>query len=266
MSGGEYEIIIIGAGVMGGATAWHLARDGKRVLLLEQFEVGHTRGSSHGESRVFRLAYPNPAYTRLALQAKEQWRALEKDAGEPILRETGGIDFADEENGYGEVVTIAHTLESARRPFEKYDWARLARRYPQWRMLDNVVAVFSPEAGVLNPTQIVMALARRAAAHGCEVRDNEAATQITPSVNGVEVTTSRETYRAAKLVLTAGPWMKGLLDRLGISLPLKVTQEQTVYFKPKANAESFNPERFPLWVHHRKPEVYGFPVLGAGAV
>ncbi|MGH8104062.1 MAG: N-methyl-L-tryptophan oxidase [bacterium] len=266
MSEGNYEVIVVGGGVMGSATAWHLARDGKRTLLLEQFEIAHNHGSSHGESRIFRVAYPKVWYTRLALQAKEHWRELEREAGEPLLRVTGGMDFADDEAGYADVNAVATSLASTRRPYESYDWARLARRYPQWRMMEGVVAVYSPESGALNPTRCVQVLAARAAAHGCEIHEQERVTQIIPRPDGVELTTDKGKYSAARLVLTAGAWAKELLSQIGLNLPLKVTQEQTVHFRPRANAESFAPGKFPVWIHYRKEAVYGFPVLGEQGV
>lgn len=261
MSAETYDAVVVGAGVMGSAAAWHLARDGKRVLLLEQFEVGHNRGSSHGESRIFRIAHTGIAYARLAIQSKGFWRELERAAGEPLLRETGGLDFADDAEGYGTISAIARTLEAMRRPFEKYDWAHLSRRYPQWRMMEGVVAVFSPEDGVLNATRCVHALAAQAAAHGCELHEREPVLKILSHPDGAEIVTQKATYRASRLILTAGAWAKELLKQVGLVLPLTVTQEQTVYFRPKRNPESFRAGRLPVWIHYRKTALYGFPVL-----
>lgn len=92
----HFDVIVIGAGVMGSAAAYHLAKDGQRVLLIERFEIPHTLGSSHGESRIFRFAYNNPDYARLAMQSYPHWRALEADSGEPLLEVIGGLDLAHE--------------------------------------------------------------------------------------------------------------------------------------------------------------------------
>lgn len=81
----HFDAIVIGAGVMGSAAAYHLSKQGRRALLLEQFEIGHSRASSHGESRIFRFAYDNPEYAKLAMQCKPMWRVLEQEAGEALL-------------------------------------------------------------------------------------------------------------------------------------------------------------------------------------
>src|SRR5713101_3409629 len=95
MSARKVDVVVIGAGAMGSATAWWLARRGVNVVLLEQFERGHARGSSHGGSRIFRFAYYEPKYVRMAQQALPLWRELEGDAGEPLLDTTGAIDHGD---------------------------------------------------------------------------------------------------------------------------------------------------------------------------
>jgi sarcosine oxidase len=90
----HYDVIVVGGGVMGCATVYHLAKRGRRVLLLEQFAIGHDRGSSHGHSRIFRLAYDAPDYVRLAQAALLLWRALEHESGTELLLQTGGLDYA----------------------------------------------------------------------------------------------------------------------------------------------------------------------------
>ena len=89
------DVVVIGAGAMGSSTAWWLARRNHDVVLLEQFEQGHVRGSSHGGSRIFRLAYPDAEYVALAQLALPLWRELEDDAGVPLLDTTGGLDHGD---------------------------------------------------------------------------------------------------------------------------------------------------------------------------
>src|SRR5262245_61466426 len=90
----HYHAIVVGAGGMGCATAYQPAKRGRRVLLLEQFAIGHERGSSHGRSRIIRLAYDAPEYVRLAQAAYPLWRVLEQEAGAALLLETGGLDLA----------------------------------------------------------------------------------------------------------------------------------------------------------------------------
>ncbi|DAZ94966.1 TPA: hypothetical protein N0F65_000061, partial [Lagenidium giganteum] len=89
-----YDVIVIGAGLMGSAAARELAVHHQRVLLLEQFEFLHSKGSSHGPSRIFRLAYPDTTYTAMCKRSLEQWREIEAESGEQLLRFTGELDFA----------------------------------------------------------------------------------------------------------------------------------------------------------------------------
>ncbi|MCZ7574048.1 MAG: N-methyl-L-tryptophan oxidase [Ardenticatenaceae bacterium] len=262
----QFDTIVLGAGAMGSAAAYHLARDGQRVLLLEQFEIAHTRGSSHGESRIFRYAYPNAAYARLAIQTKPLWRALEADAGEQLLRDTGGLDLGEGRAGQVKVSAVAAALESIGGSWERLDCAALARRFPQWRVSEETIAVYSPDAGVLSATRCVQVMATRAAAHGATIHDRETARQILPDAGSVEIVTDKDRYRARRLVVTAGPWSRQLLRDVGLELPLRVSQEQTVYFRPRANPDAFVPGRFTIWIHHREPNVYGFPIVGAPGV
>jgi sarcosine oxidase len=262
----RFDTIILGAGAMGSAAAYHLARDGQRVLLLEQFGIAHDRGSTHGESRIFRYAYPDSAYTRLAMQAKPLWRELEADASEPLLREIGGLDIGESPAGQAEVLAVAATLHANSCRWERLDRPALARRFPQWRLDDDAIAVYSPDTGVLNPTRCVQVMVARAAAHGAMVHDHEAAVQIIPYDDGVEVISEKDRYRAAHLIITCGAWTNRVLGDLGLALPLRVSQEQVVYFRPRANADSFAPGRFPIWIHHREEETYGFPILGAPGI
>ena len=102
------DVVVIGAGAMGSATAWWLARRGRDVVLLEQFAQGHANGSSHGGTRIFRLAYDQPEYVRMAQAALPLWRELEDDAGRPLLDMTGAVDHGDPAS----IAAVAAALET----------------------------------------------------------------------------------------------------------------------------------------------------------
>lgn len=258
-----YDVIVIGAGAMGSAAAYHLSRDGRRALLLEQFEIGHGRGSSHGESRIFRFAYPEIAYARLAMQCKPMWRALESDAGEALLRDTGGLDFADEPVAQADIDAVASALAAAGGRFEQLVAPDLARRFPQWRWRDGARGVYSPDAGVLNATRCVLAMTALAASRGADVREREPAREVRPDGGAVEVITDKGVYRGRRLIVTAGAWVNRITRRLGVELPVRITQEQVVYFRPARNAAAFEAGPFPVWIHYRGAKhAYGFPILG----
>jgi sarcosine oxidase len=266
MSDGAFDAIVIGAGMAGSATAWQLAADGQRVLLLEQFEIGHARGSSHGESRIFRFAYPEPEYAKFAMQSKPLWLALEKSSGQRLLHSIGGLDFADDEDCFSDVKRIAAALRKNEAPCEELSAKEIRRRYPQWRISDSTMGVFSPDGGWIEANKSVRAMIEQAVMEGAVFRDAEPVIEIRPEET-ITVRTGKEIYRAGALVIAAGAWANHLLRFFGLSLPLRVTQEQPVYFAPARNAESFQPERFPIWIHYRKPFfTYGFPMLQTAGV
>ncbi len=283
----KFDAIVIGAGMAGSAAAWQLSRDGKRVVLIEQFEIGHVRGSSHGESRIFRFAYPQQEYAKFAMQSKPQWLELERDSGKKLLHSIGGLDFADDAECFGEVEQIATALRTNGAACEELDAKEIRRRYPQWNIPDSTIGVFSPDGGWIEATNAVRAMVEQVARRGGTVKENEPVARIRVTEDEALVKTTRGEYAAGKLIIAAGAWVKGLLDKTMFSFkslrddpdqhmqklfrfvqsPLKVTQEQPVYFAPIRNAESFGPERFPIWIHYRKPHfTYGFPMGARGCV
>lgn len=259
----RYDLVVVGAGVMGAATAYHMARRGRRVLLLEQFALGHERGSSHGHSRIFRLAYDSTDYASLALAALPLWRELEQEAGAALLRLTGGLDFADADSPA--IAATAAALAALGLPFEHVDRAAAAARFPQFAFAETTVGLFQPTSGILDATACVLALAAQARRYGATVRPETPALAVTPEPGGVTVTTPAATYAADRLVITAGSWARPLLLPLGLDLPLTVTREQVAFFRPHAPA-LFEPGRCPVFIQHGSPSLYGFPLAGLPGV
>jgi sarcosine oxidase len=287
MSRDRFDAIVIGAGMAGSAAAWQLSVDGQRVLLLEQFEIGHARGSSHGESRIFRFAYPQWEYAKFAMQSKPLWLALERDSRKQLLHSIGGLDFADDPDCFAEVKQIAAALRQNGAACEELEAKEIRRRFPQWRIPDQAIGVFSPDGGWIEAANAVRAMVEQTMARGGVVKDREPVDSIQVAPDRVVVKTGQGEYAAEKLVITAGAWVQDLLRKCSfkfttlkvdpdahaknimrfLQAPLKVTQEQPVYFAPIRNAESFRPEKFPIWIHHRRPHfTYGFPMLGTAGV
>lgn len=258
----QFDAIVIGAGMAGSAAAWQLTSDGLRTLLLEQFPIGHSWGSSHGESRIFRFAYPQPHYAKFAMQSKPLWLALEKESGEKLLHSIGGLDFADDPECFSEIRAVADALKANGAGFEELDAREIRRRYPQWNIPDETIGVFSPDGGWVAASRAVRAMATRAS----ELRDSESVSKIIPGET-IFVETQHARYETKRLVIAAGGWVNHLLKFLNLSLPVKVTQEQPVYFAPIRNTESFAQARFPIWIHYRKPFfTYGFPMIDTPGV
>ena len=253
----EYDTIIVGGGMAGIAGAHELARRGQQVLLLEQFAFGHERGSSAGPSRIFRLSQPVREYAQMARRALTRWNEFQLDYATQLYWPAGLLDLGTDQTPI--LADIQTHLREGGQAFELLDALALARRYPQWRPGDDWQAVYSPEAGILNPSLILELLTAMSRVLGATLLDH------TP-VMGVDlrdpaapaVHTARGTFSAGRLVVAAGAWLPGLVPELAASL--RVTQEQVVFFRP-AQPESFALGRFPLFIHHQLPEVYGFPLF-----
>jgi sarcosine oxidase len=214
------KVAVIGGGVVGLATGWALKRRGHEPVVYEQFHLGHDRGSSHGRSRIFRLAYAEDHYVRLAQEALGLWRELEAESGETLL----------ELNGLVEVVqtleeSTADTLERCGVAWERLDREEAERRYPI-RVPDGSFAVVQPEAGIVRADRALGAFAR-----GLDVREGSRA--------------SLDEVDADVVVVTAGPWVNELLDD---PLPVTTTRETLCYFRlhgerPVPSVVSFKPDR-----------------------
>ena len=251
-----YDAIVAGIGGMGSATAFHLARRGAKVLGLERFQVPHEMGSSHGESRIIRLAYAeHPDYVPLLRRAYELWRELEAAAGERLLFITGGIDA-----GTPDSATVRGSLESCAihdLPHELLDAAALNGRFPGWRLPPGVVGVLQPEAGFLLSERCIVAHAEAARKHGAEIRAGEGVLHWNISGGEVTIRTARATYRAARLILTAGAWTRMLVPELDA---LAVPERQVVIWTRPVQHEYFRIGAFPVF-NMEVPEgrFYGFP-------
>jgi sarcosine oxidase len=206
------EAVVVGAGINGLATARSLARKGVDVLLVEQFRVGHTRGSSHGRSRIFRLAYPEAHWVRLAREAFDGWRELEAETGTTLLELHGLLELVrPREDG------SRRALEECGVPFELLTGSQAAERFPV-AVPEGLAAIFQPEAGIARADLAQQAFLDSARRHGARLREE---TRIE----------SLAELDARVVVVTAGSWARELLAREAIELPVVVTRETVGYFR-----------------------------------
>jgi sarcosine oxidase len=243
----DCEVIVVGAGAMGSATAWWLARWGIDVVLVEQFEAGHQRGSSHGSTRIFRLAYPETIYVDMARRALPLWRELEADAGVELLATTGGIDYGDPTS----LQLIVDALTHTRVPHEVVGPLEAAERWPGF-VFDGPV-VYQPDAGRISADTAVRTLQERAQISGARVRFEEPVRALIPEAdNRVIVTTDVGRYRAQRAVVTAGAWVSHLLQGLIDLAALTVTREQVFHFPSRIDEVVW-----PSYIHHGHSFIYG---------
>jgi sarcosine oxidase len=240
------DVVVVGGGLMGSAAAFHLAGDGRRVVVLERFGPGHAMGSSHGDSRIIRLAYDAPAYVAMARDAFRQWADLAEATGERLLVRTGGFDIGGP--GAEVIPDIQATYEALGVPYERLDKRAIEERFPQFSLPEGTVGLWQPDYALLAANACLAALQREAARRGAAFRFDEAATAVRPTGDGVAVETAGGVYRADRAILAAGSWMGPLLRGLGLELPLTVRKEQVAYFAAR-HPEWFAPERFPLVIH-----------------
>ncbi len=258
--------VIIGAGAMGAAAAYHLARRGEPVLLLEQFALGHDRGSSHGAARITRHSYADADYARLMPAAFRAWRELEADAGRSVYIRTGGVSFSPE--GVDYVARVAANLEALDVPHRRMTGADWNRANPAFAVPARHDVVFEPDAGMLAASAAVMLQLELARLHG------GARTQVVPStpVRAIDLQGSRPivltdtaAITADRLIVTAGAWVKQLLPQFPV--PLVPTRQQVLYFRP-ADPGPFEIGRFPVFIYKGDRDddaYYGMPgLLGTG--
>jgi len=257
VSGRRYDAIVVGVGGMGSAALFHLARRGRRVLGLERFDVPNELGSSHGVTRIIRLAYyEHVAYVPLLRRAFELWRELQALADEQLLHVTGSIDA-----GPPDQLVFAGSLRSCEEhglPHEVLDAPELSRRFPAYRPEPDVRAVLQPDGGFLLSERCIVAHVQAALAHGAEVHAREHVTGWEPAGEGVRVRTDRAEYEAERLVLTTGAWMAELTG-----LPVVAERQVLAWLQP-LRPELFAPDRFPVFNLQLDEDdrYYGFPVFG----
>ncbi|MBA2383811.1 MAG: FAD-dependent oxidoreductase, partial [Actinobacteria bacterium] len=216
--GMEAGVAVVGAGVMGLATARALARAGQDVVVLEQFRVGHERGSSHGTSRIFRLSYPEERWVRLALEALPLWRELEAEAGETLLELHGSIDLGDWSSN-------RDALDACGVQYVVLDRFAAERRFGL-ALTPGEEGLFQPDGGVALADKTLTALATSASANGARILEETRVVAVSETEGGVRIDLESGSLEAGAAVVTAGAWAPRLVD-LAEASP---TRETTAYF------------------------------------
>ena len=257
----EYDYIVLGLGGFGSAAAYWLSRRaGQDVLGLEQFELGHVRGESQDHSRIIRLSYHTPAYVELAKHAFRAWAELERDSGEQLLLRTGGLDFAHRISAIP-LTSYSASMDAAGVTYERLDAGEIMRRWPPFRLTDDIHGLFQSQSGIVMAARGNAAHQRMARKHGATLRDRAPVDAIRASNREIEVDAGGVHYRCSRLIIAAGAWSNRALAPFAVRLPLTITQEQVTYFATPQLAD-FQPERFPIWIWIDDPCFYGIPAFG----
>ncbi len=233
---------------MGLATAWRAAAADLRVVLLEQFELGHDRGASHGAERIFRYGYTDAAYVRLAVAADEGWRQLEADAGRRLVDRIGCVD-------HGRLDELEVMAASCQREGVAVEWfgpEDARRRWPGMRFASAVL--HQPGAGRIRAAETLESLRTLAAGRGAELHPREVVTQLVHADDWVRVITEAGGYVAPVAVVTAGAWAGPLLFGHADLPLLTTTCERVAFFEPRDPTDSF-----PSFIHRDSISHYGLP-------
>lgn len=218
------EVLVVGGGAIGLATAWRLAPHCD-VVLLERFEPGHHRGASHGDERIFRYLYADPAYVRMAQAAEDGWQRLEHDLGRPLLHRVGSVEHGDD----ALLAAMATTADACGVPIERLTAGEAAGRWPAMRFTGDVLV--QPTAGWVEAAEALTGLAALATAAGADLRYAAAVTSLEADDvpgGGARVGWGGEVYRADVVVVATGAWAESVLS--SISLPPLLTTEEHVFF------------------------------------
>lgn len=255
----RYDVIVIGGGTMGTAAAWELGKRGISALLLEQFSIPHDMGAHGGFTRIIRHAYSeSPDYVPLVQRADNLWQELEAATGEQILVRCGGLELAAP--GFTHASSARATAIQHRLPHEWLTPAEVRQRWPQVRVPDDWSALYSADAGFVQTEPAIRGMAAEARRLGVEVREHEAVLGWDAGKDGCVVRTAGETYRADRLVITAGAWSGPLVAQLGGRVEVL---RKVLYWLEVERPERYAPDQFPVFISDSGDgAIYGFPVFG----
>jgi sarcosine oxidase len=257
----DHEYIVLGLGGFGSAAAYWLSRRvGAEVLGLEQFELGHARGESQDHSRIIRLSYHTPGYVELAKHAYQAWAEVERDSSEQLILRTGGLDFAPRVSAIP-LTNYSNSMDTAGVSYESLDSREIMRRWPQFRLSDDIHGLYQSQSGIAMAARANAAHQRMAREHGGTLCDRVSVAGIRPLDGEIELLVDDVPHRCRRLVIAAGAWSNQALAPFGVHLPLVITQEQVSYFGT-SHLTDFQPDRFPIWIWMDDPCFYGFPVFG----
>ena len=256
-----YDAAVVGSGVFGSWTAWHLQRAGKTVALVDAYGPASSRASSGGETRILRMGYgPDELYTRWAWKSLEQWKALSARAGGATLFQETGVLWMAHEHDPRSRATL-ETLARVGVPHELLDRAQLEARWPQIDFGEVTWGIHEPRGGAVMARRSVQAVAAEVARSGGDVR----VAAVRPPVGGGELTeillSDGSRVRARSFVFALGPWLgKMFPDLLGDRI--FPTRQEVFYFGPPAGDTRFAPPAFPAWIDF-VDEIYGIPDIEA---
>ncbi|EDO44145.1 predicted protein [Nematostella vectensis] len=258
-----FDVCVVGAGVEGSATGRYLASRGKKALLVEQFTLPHSRGSSHGSTRLVRHGYSSSSLVSLMPESFSIWTDVEKMAGEQLLKRVGLLSI--EAPPYGNISRLAANVRHVGEECLVLEGEQLCKRYPMFNFPDSWRATLEPGGGYIMAAQALKALQDQFVQFGGVLQDGEKVLEIIPG-DIIKIKTSKAIHRAKSVVITAGPWINKILKPLSLQLPVEVWRVLLCFWKP-SDPERFTAESgFPGFIFYGDESlgdhnhIYGFPI------
>ena len=267
-----YDVVVLGLGAMGAAATYQLARRGARVLGIDRYSPPHEFGSTHGDTRVTRVACgEGPEYSVFAARSHQIWRELEAELGMDLFTQNGLLVlFGPGERAANHSVAdfrgaTVDAAKKAKLDYEILDTAQIRQRYPAFNVADGDEAYHDDVGGFVRPERCVTAQLQKAKALGADLHLNETVISFDQAGGSVTVKTDKDTYHAKELIVAAGSWLPDFL-KPALAGQFKVTRQVLYWFQAKGAAEhaQFSPERFPvyIWQVPAPQPIYGFPATG----
>jgi sarcosine oxidase len=263
--------MVVGLGAVGSAALYHAAKLGANVIGIDRFAPPHDQGSSHGETRITRQAIgEGNVFVPLVLRSNELWKELEETTGRTLMTRNGCLVLAHDAvggNHHGSRSFLQDTIDAANAfgiPHEPLAADEIRHRFPQFRLTAGEEAYFEPGAGFLRPELCIETQIEQARKLGAILKTGETVLAIRPGSNSVTLTTDRDEYQAAKVILTAGPWIAQFLPP-ECAPHFRVFRQTLCWFELAQNHERYTPERFPVFIWITGSQVqdmlYGFPAI-----
>ncbi|KAK3730842.1 hypothetical protein QZH41_009958 [Actinostola sp. cb2023] len=254
-----YDVCVIGAGIEGSSTARYLATRGKKTLLLEQFHLPHSRGSSHGSTRLVRHGYSTHVFSDLMPEAFEMWRDIENKAGKELIKKVGLLSV--ERPPFNELSKLTAIVRSLGVKCEVLSRDEIRKRFPCIKLGNHWNGTFEPEGGFIMASQALQAIQSQFVEFGGKLCDGEKVENIEPG-SIVQIHTARNVYKAKSVIIAAGPWVNEVLKPLGIQLPVEIWRVLLSYWKPQDPKKYSVEGGFPGFIVYlsEHEHIYGFPV------
>jgi sarcosine oxidase len=264
------DVIVIGLGAMGSAALYQLAMRGARVVGIDRYSPPHTLGSTHGDTRITRLAIgEGEQFVPFAIRSHEIWRELESETGDDLMTTTGGLIMSAASGGslHGSTNFLRTTISAAEKFGIKHrvlNAAEIAAEFPQFMLDGDEVGYFEDEAGYLRPERCVSTQLGLAEKLGAEVRLNEQVVRVEKDGAGVKVVTEIGTYSAATAIISAGPWVGDFVRGAAADL-FKVYRQVLYWFDVSAAYQQYVQAKFPIFIRSLGRAsgdfFYGFPAI-----